>query len=219
MAEKSLKSGKSAKPGKFSDIGRKLSRLFLGRIVVRSLGDLHREEPTRISSHFHAPDIHRMRSEPRIGSALFVKWKKTRPRTAGSILGRNLLRDFKVSGIPFEMHMKSPVKKYKFNIAKRATAKNGMWRMKRFPQIRSNRLNYLKVKPKFERATLLALYSPLFQAKVKKSALDKASGNLLLWYDSDRIKLGERHHLLLLRVFGGDEPLRWVWLPADKKLS
>lgn len=210
---------KVARIGKLSEIGRKLSRLFLGRIVVKTPGELHREEPPTVSTHFRAADVQMMRPEPRVGSALFVKWKKSRPKSAGSLLGGNLLRGFKVSGVSFDMHMKNPVKKYRLSLDKRAVAKNGMWRMKRLPQMRKNRLNYLRVKPKFERATLLALYSPLFQSKVKRSALDKASGNLLFWYENDRIKLGERYHLLLLRVFSGSEPLKWVWLPADKKLS
>jgi hypothetical protein len=70
-----------------------------------------------------------------------------------------------------------------------------------------------------ERATLLALYSPIYQENVTKSALDKSSGNLLFWYDNKRVKMGEKYHLLLLRVFGGEEPLKWVWLPADKKIG
>ena len=52
-----------------------------------------------------------------------------------------------------------------------------------------------------------------------KSALDKASGNLLFWYDNKRVKAGEKSHLLLLRVFGAEEPLKWLWLPADKKIG
>jgi hypothetical protein len=80
-------------------------------------------------------------------------------------------------------------------------------------------LNFLKKQPKFEHATLLAIYSPIFQEKVAKSALDKASGNLLFWYDSERVKSGGKYHLLLLRVFGGAEPLKWVWVPVDKKIG
>lgn len=211
--------GESEMSSKLSGIGKKLSRLFLGRIVVKKFGELHRQEETLVSTHYRKPAINVMRPEPRVGAALFVNWKNSHPASAGSLLGGNLLENFKVSGVKFELHMKTSVKQYKFRIENRAAAKNGMWRMKRLPHTRKNRLNFLKTKPKFERATLLALYSPLFQSRVKRSVLDKASGNLLFWYDNDKIKLGGKYHLLLLRVFGETPPLKWVWIQADKKLS
>jgi hypothetical protein len=89
--------------------------------------------------------------------------------------------------------------------------------MKRLPLVLKNRINFLKKQMKFEKATMLALFYPVYQEKVTKSALDKGSGNLFIWYDNDRVKSGEKYHLLLLRVFGGEEPLKWVWLPAEKK--
>lgn len=203
----------------FSDIGRKLSRLFLGRIVVREVGELHRDEPPEVMTHFRDISTIPLRKVPRVGAASFVKWKQTKAISAGSMLGVQLARNFRVNKVPLGGLSGAKVLRYKLRIEKRAAAKSGMWKMKMLPQIRRNRLNYLKKHPKFEKASLLALYSPLFHGKVKKSALDKSSGNLLLWYDNDRVKLGDKCHLLLLRVFGGEEPLKWVWLPADKKIG
>ena len=203
----------------FSDIGRKLSRLFLGRIVVRKVGELHREEPPAVMTHFRTISTSPIRKVPRVGAALFVKWKKTRAIAAGSMLGPQLTKHFRVNDIPLTRMERINVTQYKLHLKKRAVAKSGMWRIKRLPQTRRNRLHYFKKQPKFEKASLLALYSPLFHDKVKKSALDKSSGNLVFWYDNERVKLGDRYHLLLLRVFDGAEPLKWVWLPANKKIG
>ncbi|MDR1916535.1 MAG: hypothetical protein LBQ58_08185 [Synergistaceae bacterium] len=202
-----------------SEIGRKLSRLFLGRIVVRELGQLRREEPAMVSTHFRCVSIKPMRVEPRIGAALFVKWKSSAACSAGSLLGLHPLKNFKINGVALGVMKRGAIKRYKFNIKQRAGARNAIGRMKRIPSTRHNRLGFIKKQPKFEKASLLALYTPIFQEKVAKSALDKASGNLLFWYDNERVKQGSRYHLLLLRVFGGDEPLKWVWLPAEKKLN
>ncbi len=203
----------------FSDIGRKLSRLFLGRIVVRRVGELHREERPAIMTHFRTVVTSPIRKVPRVGAALFIKWKEMRAIAAGAMLGTQLTKHFRVSGVPLTRMDHVDVTRYKLRIEKRAAAKSGMWRIKNLPHTRRNRLQYLKKKPKFEKSSLLALYSPLFHDRVKKSVLDKSSGNLIFWYNSERVKQGERYHLLLLRTFDGAEPLNWMWLPADKKIG
>jgi hypothetical protein len=199
-----------------AEIGRKISRIFLGRIVVRKRLDIRREDPANIETHFRHIEVKPLRVEPRMGKAMFVKWKNTAARSAGSLLG---CRGLSVMGVNPGAIRSPEIKRHKFNLKRRAFARHAMWRINRTPSQRRNRVNFLKNPPKIERATLLALYSPIFQEKVAKSALDKSSGNLLFWYDNKRVKMGERYHLLLLRVFGGGEPLKWVWLPADKKIG
>jgi len=198
------------------EIRRKLSRVFLGRIVVRELGGLRRAERAKISTHHRRALVIPMRVEPRVNSALFVEWKNTAPKSAGSLMSPQSL---KVSHVALETTKTPEIKRYRLNLKRRAAARQAMGRMVRTPLQRNNRINFLKKPPKMENATLLALYSPIYQEKVKKSVLDKSSGNLLFWYDNKRVKAGERYHLLLLRVFGGEEPLKWVWLPADKKIG
>lgn len=203
-----------------SDLAKKFSRLFFGRIVVRTFEQLHRPEPTKIRTHFHHVGIHAMRPEARIGAALFVKWKTSKAKSSGGLIGEKALKNFKVYRVdPAKVLKKSRVIRYKLNIKSRAQAKNALNRIKRTPILRGNRLSFLKKHPTFEKASLLALYSPIYREKVIKSALDKSTGNLLFWYDNERVKIGEKSHLLLLRVYGGEEPLKWVWLPADKKLD
>ncbi|MDR3331721.1 MAG: hypothetical protein LBT08_03755 [Synergistaceae bacterium] len=202
-----------------AEVKRKLSRIFLGRIVVRELGSLRRETPVTTSTHRRTAEVIPMRAESRVGSALFVKWKQTRAIDAGSFLGLSLKKNFKIHRIEPVLQKPAKVQRYKMRLKSRAAAKNALKRVKKYPISRKNRINFLKKQMKFEKGTLLALYSPIFQEKVSKSALDKGSGNLYIWYDNERVKSGERYHLLLLRVFGGEEPLKWVWLPANKKLS
>jgi hypothetical protein len=168
-------------------------------------------------THFHNVEINPMRAEPRVRAALFVKWKGTRAVSAGNLLCGRLQENFKVRSVSLAISRKKNIRRHRLNIKERAAAKRAMGRIMKTPITRRNRLHFVKSLPKFERASALALYSPIFQEKVVKSALDKGSGNLLFWYDNDRPKTGERHHLLLLRVFGGEEPLKWVWLPVNKK--
>ena len=202
------------------DIGKKISRLFLGIVVVKKLGALHRSEPIEVHTHFRGAQISEIRPEPRVSAALFVYWRKSEIKTAGSVLGMASRGKFKVYRVNMKhIEKKCVVKKYRLNISARAAAKNATARMKKMPITRRNRLNFLRNAPKFEKASLLALFSPIFKEKVLRSALDKAGGNLLFWYDNERVKAGDIYHLLLLRVFGGEEPLRWVWLPANKNLN
>ena len=202
------------------DIGKKISRLFLGRVVVKKLGSLHRSEPVKMYTHFREAQIREIRAEPRVNAALFVHWRNAEIKTAGSVLSRASRGKFKVYRVGMKnIEKKCVIKKYKLNIRIRAAAKNATARMKKMPITRRNRLNFLRNAPKFEKASLLALFSPIFKEKVLRSALDKAGGNLLFWYDNERVKSGDIYHLLLLRVFGGEEPLKWVWLPANKNLN
>ncbi|MDR1138020.1 MAG: hypothetical protein LBK91_06830 [Synergistaceae bacterium] len=206
-------------PRLITEIGKKLKRVFLGRIVVHEWGALRREVPPKTSTHFRKVSVKPLRIEPRVGAALFVEWKNARAKSAGSILGGDGAKKFRVAGFSLGARGNLCVKRYKFNIKNRARARHAMAKIHGIPSMRRNRINFLKSPPKMERSTLLAIYSPIFQEKVAKSTLDKASGNLLFWYDNKRVKMGEKYHLLLLRVFGGEKPLKWVWLSADKKIG
>ncbi|MDR1966671.1 MAG: hypothetical protein LBQ36_08165 [Synergistaceae bacterium] len=206
-------------PRLIAELGRKLGRIFLGRIVVRGLGELRRQSPLCVATHFRAAEVRPLRTEPRVRAAMFAQWKKTRAQSAGTLLGGYAIERFRVKRVSLGKAKKCEVRQYKLNIKRRAAPKHSMARINRAPVVRHNRLNFLKKAPKFEHATLLAFYSPIFQEKVKKSALDKASGNLLFWYDNERVKIGEKYYLLLLRVFGGKEPLKWLWIQAGKKVG
>ena len=204
----------------FKGIGKKLSRLFLGRVVVRQLGPLHRSEPVMTMTHFRKPEISEIRAEPRVSAALFVFWRTSKVKTAGSFLSMAATKELKVYRSSMDsIYKKCTVKSFKLSLHQRAAAKNAINNMRKSPITRRNRLSFLRNAPKFEKASLLALFSPIFKEKVLKSVLDKAGGNLLFWYDNERVKAGDIYHLLLLRVFGGEEPLRWVWLPANKNLN
>ena len=206
-------------PRVIEEIRRKLSRIFLGRIVVRELSDLRRSSLVKIGTYHRGVDVIPMRVVPRVSAALFVEWRKTAAKGVGLFTNYKSSAGLGVSNVDFGFAKAPEIKRYKLNLKRRASARNAMGRINRTPSQRNNRINFLKNPPKMEHAKLLALYSPIYQEKVLKSALDKSSGNLLFWYDNKRIKMGDKYHLLLLRVFDGGEPLKWVWLPADKKIG
>ncbi|MBP8784824.1 MAG: hypothetical protein KBH12_05020 [Synergistaceae bacterium] len=208
-----------------ADIAQKLSRLFLGRIRVRSLDPFHEREATVIHTHRRPLEIMRMRADPRVGSACFVAWKNQKARSAGSLLGKLgeiktkqislALKGGNVKAIPLNQQ-EGKVKKISLKLQRAKRVRHGLMRIANFPIYRKNRLNFIKNPPKIEKATILALFSPIFRDSVIKTVLDKSSGNLLVWYERKRVS-GEPQHLLLVRVFGAKEPLEWIWLPAAKK--
>ncbi|MCL2683790.1 MAG: hypothetical protein FWE55_00955 [Synergistaceae bacterium] len=206
-------------PHVIAEIRRKLSRIFLGRIVVRELSGMRRVSSVKTYTHHHSVEVVPMRVEPRVKGALFVEWRETVAKSAGSLMGYKSSAPLVVSRVGLGKDRIPEVTGYKFTLKRRALVRNAIGLINKTPSQRNNRINFLKTPPKMEHATLLALYSPLYQERVSKSALDKSSGNLLFWYDNKRVKTGEKYHLLLLRVFGGGEPLKWVWLPADKKIG
>ena len=127
------------------------------------------------------------------------------------------LKGGNVKAIPLNQQ-EGKVKKISLKLQRAKRVRHGLMRIANFPIYRKNRLNFIKNPPKIEKATILALFSPIFRDSVIKTVLDKSSGNLLVWYERKRVS-GEPQHLLLVRVFGAKEPLQWIWLPAGRKLS
>ncbi len=198
-----------------ADIAQKLSRLFLGRICVRHIDMLRERETTAIRTHRRSIEITTMRSHPRVGSARFIEWKNTKAQSAGSLLGK--LGKIKPKKIAFSLKSGS-IKKVSLGLQGAKGVRDGLLRIANLPIYRKNRLNFIKNPPKIEKATILALFSPIIRDRAAKTVLDKSSGNLLVWYERKRVS-GEPQHLLLVRVFGAKEPLQWIWLPAGRKLS
>lgn len=200
------------------NISKKLSRLFLGRISVHGIPNLKRSEAPDVMTHFRSVETHPIRTVPRIGAAMFVEWKQTRAVSAGSVLGAHLEKNLKVEGKRFA-HMRVVVSGARMRFLK-STVKNGLRMISKLPHTRRNRVTFIKDPPKFKMSSLLALYSPIYKSRVSKSSLDKRSGRLQFWYTEGRGEPAGKSHLLLVRVFGSmSEPLKWIWLPADKKIS
>lgn len=200
-----------------AEIGKKLSRIFLGRITVHNIAAGREVRALVIATHARTLETYPVRSTPRVGAALFVEWKHSTARAAGPILGSRLDQRLKVAPISFDRLRTPKVKGGMTTFEKRCAAHDGRRHLLKMPQTRRNRANFLKNPPRFAKSSLLAFFSPVFQDCVAKSSLDKASGRLMLWYDEHRRAAGRPSHLLLFRVFEGKEPLRWVWLDSDDK--
>lgn len=202
--------------GALSSIGKKLSRLFLGRITVHDLLKETRTHDVSVMTHTRDLETYPVRSHPRVSAAMFMEWKESKARTAGDILGSRLEDNIKITSVSMDDLAQSKVRQYKLRFLDCCRARHGTKMIKKLPQLRRNRLNFLKNPPRFARSSLIAFFSPIFQGCVKKSSLDKATGRLMLWYDEHKIASG-KSHLMLFRVFEGKEPLRWVWLDVDAK--
>ena len=70
-----------------SEIGKKLSRIFWGRIVVKT-GELRRSRLPDVMAHTRKIEICSMRPESRVKAAFFCEWKRTPVSAAGSLLCR-----------------------------------------------------------------------------------------------------------------------------------
>ena len=195
-----------------ADTLQKLSRIFLGRVVVHGLNKEERAV-VAVFKQEHPVAVHVVRSSTRVGAALFVDWKKKTVHTAGSMLGR--VDHLQAKSVSLRLK-ENEAHRFSLRLSKKKNYTNQLWRIKAFPQVRKNRLSFLKNQPKIAKGTILALFSPVIKEWVQRSILDKSTGSLLLWYKADKVKYSP-HHLLLVRVYGVQEqPLQWVWLPAVK---
>lgn len=196
-------------------IAQKLSRLFLGRICVRRVELLREQKTTAISSHHRIIEVTPVRTQPRVDAARFIQWRDTKAKSAGSLLGK--LGKIKVKKRVFRLKG-GTMGRVSLGFKRAGRVRNGLMKIANLPIYRKNRLNFIKNPPKIDRATILALFSPIIGDRVARTILDKSSGNLLVWYQKKRIG-GQPQQLLLVRVFGAKEPLQWIWLPSEKKLS
>ncbi|WP_281746129.1 hypothetical protein [Thermanaerovibrio acidaminovorans] len=191
-----------------------LGRIFLGRVRVRSglrsrmgrvLGGLPHRELRVI----------RRALEARFISASFVRWRSVRVASAS----RWVLdpRSVRVSGglslpegrvLGFRVREKEPWVGT-VPLGRCPAVLEGLGLVASLPQERSNRIRYAPMELKG--ASAIALFYPIMRDIVKRSVLDKRSGRLLLWYHGAQSG-GKPARLLMVRVFGAEDPIRWVWL-------
>lgn len=185
-----------------------LSRLFLGRVKVRSWrGGIVCQVLTLMDSR--PVVVRRISLDPKVQEASFVRWSRLRAAGVGRwlfdprevrVLGRLKSYRATVRGIPF---------------GRGCSMRDAVGLARSLPQERSNRVRYCAIQMKG--AIVMAVFSPIMKELVKRSVLDKRSGRLLLWYHEGDF-LGRRGgtdkpaRLLMVRVFGADEPISWVWL-------
>ncbi|MCX7828427.1 MAG: hypothetical protein N2315_04365 [Thermanaerothrix sp.] len=179
-----------------------LSRLFLGRVKVRSWAVARGCEVLSLRG---GRDV-RVRSmglSPRVVEASFVKWGRMRVESPGRwlfdpkavrVFGGLHVYEAAVKGVPLGL---------------RGRVVGGLERVAGLPQERSNRIRYCALEIKG--ASVMAVFYPIIRGLVKRSVLDKRSGRLLLWY-RDGPSRERSVRLLMVRVFGAEDPVRWIWL-------
>ncbi|EHM09624.1 hypothetical protein TheveDRAFT_0460 [Thermanaerovibrio velox DSM 12556] len=181
---------------------RVLNRLFLGRVRVRSWGGSQGCEVLSLRAD-RGVLVKSMGLVPRVVEASFVRWGRMRVGTPGRwlfdpkavvVAGGLEGYDAVVKAVPFRL---------------RGRVERGLERVIDLPQERANRVRYFPLEIKG--ASVMAVFYPIIKGLVKRSVLDKRSGRLLLWY-RDGVSSERPARLLMVRVFGAEDPVRWIWL-------
>jgi hypothetical protein len=191
--------------GESLDVLRKvLARLFRGRVEVRS-EPLPPPRVVEIRKLREGVRVEPLRVPSRVIAAGFFEWGRMRPHVAGNLLGRDVSTPKKVVLVAREAKALGR----RIRLAPRLREAKAL--AVRLPQTRRNRIAYLKEESRPKGASLLAVYSPIMRGQLRKSAIDKRSGDLLLWFDSKESR-GERPSALALcRPRGAGAHLEWVW--------
>jgi hypothetical protein len=190
---------------RFDSILRVLARLFRGRVRVREVGFPLREAP-EIRSSFRRPEVRPIRPEGRVIAARFFEWNHARPKTAGALLGRS-------PSVPKRVELvarASVPRGGRIGLVAPIREAGGL--MRRLPLSRRNRVAYLRDEARPKDVFLLALYAPILRGRLRRVALNKKEGILLLWLDAKGDPKEAPQALALCRRRLPAAQPEWVWL-------
>ncbi|SMG29716.1 hypothetical protein [Dethiosulfovibrio salsuginis] len=180
-----------------------LKRLFLGRVSVKALTlSMESKDNLEINSLRRSVDVHRLRSSVSVAKANFASWNQGVAKghrlelfiSPPKAKGRCLSLSCKVLG------RKEPKRRVKVS--------RYIKRISSLPQMRQNLASYISDKEK--KKGVLALFYPVIEECVVKSALEKESGSLYVWYNPSCN--GPPKVLCLVPEPGKRPPLGWRWL-------
>ena len=197
--------------GRLEEIGESLSRLFAGRVRVRSLPP-HRARVASLPPVRRGPinieHLDSRQNAPVMGS-LASEWRYIRPHRMNLALAGSV----KIRSAPLEV--RPPLTKGSLSFGISPTIKDATERIRFLPQVRGNRVRYLKEKPFVEGSGLIALFSPIIKDALLREVLERERGVLLIWYDisSDAVL---PYMLALFRRLDAPQGdiFSWRWLPG-----
>lgn len=182
-----------------------LKRFFLGRVSVRkvqipevSRGDLP------VLSHRRGAEVFRLRSDVSVAEARFANWNR------GLAKGHRLdlfISPPKAKGSALFLDFKADVSGGR-TLTKKVRSHDGIKSMSSLPQRRRNLASYISDSKR--KKEIMALFYPIIKECVVKSALEKESGWLYVWYNPSCY--GPPHMLCLVPDPGKRPPLAWRWL-------
>lgn len=182
-----------------------IKRFFLGKVSVKGIEiPMVERKSLEIFSHRRSTEVFKLRADVSVAEARFATWNSglakghrfdlfiSPPKAKGS----SLLLDFKaqVSGGKV--------------VSTKVQPQNGIKSISSLPQRRRNLASYTSDKKR--RKEILALFYPVIKECVVKSALEKESGWLYVWYNPSCY--GSPHMLCLVPDPGKRPPLAWRWL-------
>ncbi len=178
-----------------------LRRLFLGRVSVKALPLWSDREDFSVRSAKRTVQVLRLRPPVSVAKAHFTAWNRGTAKghrlelfiSPPKAKGRSLALDCKVFGRK-GFNRKVKVSRY-------------IKRISSLPQMRPNLVSYVD---KEKKKGIMALFYPVIEECVIKSALEKESGSLYVWYNPSCN--GPPKVLCLVPDPGKRPPLAWRWL-------
>lgn len=189
----------------FLKLRQTLARLFLGRIAVYSLSKGPR--CVRVATLRCIVDIHRVLPEVHISSLSLLS--KIEPRNLspqGGVILHKKCSSYKISFCGTGCHVAC----YSALLSL-PHIYDGRDKMFLLPQTRQNRSSYIREKLGEDGLIFLAYFSPVIQKAVLKSILNKETGTLLIWYNSQSRSFFSQG-LALFSPIGGKGGLVWKWI-------
>ncbi len=182
-----------------------IKRFFLGRVSVRGIGiPLVDRQDLEILSHRRFTEVFKLRPDVSVAEARFATWN------SGLAKGHRLdlfISPPKAKGNSLLLDFKAHVSGGKV-VSTKVKTRNGIKSISSLPQRRLNLASYTSDKKR--RKEILALFYPVIKECVVKSALEKESGWLYVWYNPSCY--GSPHMLCLVPDPGKRPPLAWRWL-------
>lgn len=192
----------------FSSIKEGLKRFFWGKVLVSGFAFPLETgaRPLAVCSSRREISVFPVRSAVRVAEARCAEWNGMKAR--GRVLDL-FISPPKIEGGPVGIGGSRPPQARGALFSKaRSTVRDGEALISRLPQVRRNMASSWS--DKTGQKNVIALFYPVIKEGVVKSALEKESGSLYVWYNPSC--QGASHILCLVSDPGKRPPLSWKWL-------
>lgn len=186
-------------------IREKIKRFFLGKVSVKSLPVfMSGRSSLGVYSCSRRVPVSSLQTKVTVAKARFATWKKEVAKGHKFDL---FISPPKAKGFSLSLDFRSKVSGGSVDSVK-VKAHGDLKRVSALPQKRPNLSAYISDKKR--KKEVLALFYPLIKECVVKSALEKESGALYVWYNPSCY--GSPRVLCLVPDPGKRPPLAWKWL-------
>jgi hypothetical protein len=196
---------------RLEEIGESLSRLFAGRVRVRSLPSRRAKIASLAPVRRDTINVERLdnRQNTPVMRSLAAEWRHIYPRRMILALAGSV----KIRSVP--LRVRPPLVKGVLVFGIGPTVNDATERIKLLPQVRGNRVRYLKERPFVEGSGLIALFSPIIKDALLREVLERERGVLFVWYDVSS-DAALPYMLALFRRLDASQGdiFSWRWLPG-----